>query len=706
MNDLNAIGDQNLGQLPGLIYLKVRDHLDISPTVQHGWRAFVAVLDGDFTMSDIDVAAIERVKSHNSCAAKLFNMLGARGMTIRQFVHYACLAEDNFIMDLFNLQAAIKIIDHPPEEVHVKEYDPLRLTVKASGRPQPRYQWYKNNNRMDGETQSILSFDETHGSDAGVYICVVHSEDMKQCLRCEPTTVIVDVESSDLEVKENPSSCFVVHSGNALFRCEVWGAENLTYQWYKGETALVDGQDVKGSQTRELRIYNIKSVDWQGWYYCEVSSRSQTVTTRGALLQLVSRMKKHHETTEYTATDKVVLLIGCSDYRGDKLLTAPINDVQALATSFQALNFKVVSLLNLTKLEIISAVHEFKELVSEGVYCVFYFCGHGFEGSSGLRYLVPSDAPLGYDNTHCIAAEQIFHVLLQKKPGNCCMILDTCRRIRPESKPEHNHFSAVETGNAIVCYATSYGLCAYEERDRGILVSHLKDILGEPIPIEHVFTRLRESLGKDTQVNVDNPSNPHKQIPDVKTNLSEPGRSFADSIVYTGYTSEFNRRQLAWHAAHKKPDARELEFSFADFTVTVQLDFQPEFSNILKVYMSVTDPGPTEECIAYVSGVPTDVGEKMQNKIISTGRSCQLNKTYVTITNIQRLKSPMNLEVTVKCKRASDQSHLEKAVRTDLGWPLVSSLHLWRERPDLSLRREAVEQEESSAGDESRDFYG
>ena len=50
---------------------------------------------------------------------------------------------------------------------------------------------------------------------------------------------------------------------------------------------------------------------------------------------------------------------------------------------------QVMSLLNLTRNEMISAVHEFKELVSKDVYCVFYFCGHGYE-ASGYRFLVPT----------------------------------------------------------------------------------------------------------------------------------------------------------------------------------------------------------------------------------------------------------------------------------------------------------------------------
>ena len=48
---------------------------------------------------------------------------------------------------------------------------------------------------------------------------------------------------------------------------------------------------------------------------------------------------------------------------------------------------QVVSLINLTREEMLAACDNFYKLLSSGVYGVFYFAGHGFE-SAGENYLV------------------------------------------------------------------------------------------------------------------------------------------------------------------------------------------------------------------------------------------------------------------------------------------------------------------------------
>ena len=47
----------------------------------------------------------------------------------------------------------------------------------------------------------------------------------------------------------------------------------------------------------------------------------------------------------------------------------------------------MVSLINLTRDEMLAACDNFYKLLSSGVYGVFYFAGHGFE-SAGENYLV------------------------------------------------------------------------------------------------------------------------------------------------------------------------------------------------------------------------------------------------------------------------------------------------------------------------------
>ena len=79
-------------------------------------------------------------------------------------------------------------------------------------------------------------------------------------------------------------------------------------------------------------------------------------------------------------SDKVALLIGNKHYHVQSLqLNTPENDCQDLAGILRSADFKVVSLVNLTKQEMDNAITYFMELIGPNVYSLFFFAGHGFE---------------------------------------------------------------------------------------------------------------------------------------------------------------------------------------------------------------------------------------------------------------------------------------------------------------------------------------
>lgn len=68
------------------------------------------------------------------------------------------------------------------------------------------------------------------------------------------------------------------------------------------------------------------------------------------------------------ATDKVALLIGNLNYSQHPGLMAPVMDVHKLANLLRQLGFRVVSLLDLTKDEMLAAIERFIQLLNRGVY--------------------------------------------------------------------------------------------------------------------------------------------------------------------------------------------------------------------------------------------------------------------------------------------------------------------------------------------------
>ena len=86
----------------------------------------------------------------------------------------------------------------------------------------------------------------------------------------------------------------------------------------------------------------------------------------------------------------MALLIGNSNYEG-KPLRCSKNDVKALTQRLQQLNFKTISLVNLTFSQLINAVEYFCSLLNNGMYAIFYYSGHGVEVNK-TTYFVPIDA--------------------------------------------------------------------------------------------------------------------------------------------------------------------------------------------------------------------------------------------------------------------------------------------------------------------------
>ena len=122
----------------------------------------------------------------------------------------------------------------------------------------------------------------------------------------------------------------------------------------------------------------------------------------------------------FTVTDKMALLIGNYKYKG-KPLKYSGNDVEAVAGKLRELQFKTISLVDLTLSQMARAVDYFCSLLSWGMYAVFYYSGHGVENqSTKTTYLMPIDAD---EFDQCINIDDI----KQAKQSKVIMILDCCR---------------------------------------------------------------------------------------------------------------------------------------------------------------------------------------------------------------------------------------------------------------------------------------
>lgn len=135
---------------------------------------------------------------------------------------------------------------------------------------------------------------------------------------------------------------------------------------------------------------------------------------------------------EKQCSDKVALLIGNKQYHVQNLqLNTPENDCQDLAGILRSADFKVVSLVNLTKREMDDAIDYFMELIGPNVYSLFFFAGHGFEHEQ-MNYMMAVDCTREKNPQLCVCAQDVLRRMQEGGAKLSIVLLDMCRVSAPQ----------------------------------------------------------------------------------------------------------------------------------------------------------------------------------------------------------------------------------------------------------------------------------
>lgn len=122
----------------------------------------------------------------------------------------------------------------------------------------------------------------------------------------------------------------------------------------------------------------------------------------------------------------MALLIGNGEYKGRPLKCSK-NDVEAVTSKLQKLDFKTISLVDLTLSQMARAVDYFCSLLDQGMYAVFYYSGHGLEYQvTKTTYLMPIDADEPVKLDQCMNVDDVT-AKMQMKKAKVFMIFDCCR---------------------------------------------------------------------------------------------------------------------------------------------------------------------------------------------------------------------------------------------------------------------------------------
>ncbi|XP_059703720.1 mucosa-associated lymphoid tissue lymphoma translocation protein 1 isoform X3 [Haemorhous mexicanus] len=501
----------------------------------------------------------------------------------------------------------------------------------------------------------------------------------------EHTEALRCLSHSGVKIIVQPDSQAVLSGQVVKLCCWATGHPFVQYQWFKQE------REVPHGNSPELVLSPV-SVKDSGFYICRVNSESSFMFSRWARLEVCELQDPPHEdlsdlqesdpeeesSHRPVATDKVALLIGNMSYWNHPQLKAPMVDVYELTSLLRQLDFKVVSLLDLTESEMRNAVDEFLLLLDEGVYGLLYYAGHGYE-NYGNSFMVPVDAPNPYRSANCLCVQNILRLMQEKQTGLNVFLLDMCRK-RNEYDDTILILDALKvTANIVFGYATCQGAEAYEIQQlglaNGIFMKFLKDRLLEDKKVTVLLDEVAEDMGKC-------PLTKGKQALEIRSSLSEK-RALTDPVQQSTSSAECLARNLQWAKAHELPESMCLEFQCG---VQIQLGFAAEFSNVMIIYTQIVKKPPEiTACRAHITDFPLDldVDPKEANKGTpeETGSylvSKDLPKhcLYTRLSSLQKLREHLIFTVCLHYEYSGIEETMDERKEINVGKPLIAKLGL------------------------------
>uniref|UniRef100_A0A8C8BJ36 Mucosa-associated lymphoid tissue lymphoma translocation protein 1 n=1 Tax=Otus sunia TaxID=257818 RepID=A0A8C8BJ36_9STRI len=437
-------------------------------------------------------------------------------------------------------------ITEQPVSVSVPVGYSFTLRCRAEGRTALQYQWFCQHrvpvgaqsvcHQIPGATKQDLPIT---AQQTQLYTCrindlyknAVFSDWVKvEVHQCVARGVPPRLWRGEPVIVLNPTEQRVEVGKPLQLQCAAMGVPAPSYQWYR------NGNLLEHQKKKRLWITHAKVSD-SGTYLCCASNSHGEHWSNAVDVHIGTC---HSE--KFFATGKIALLVGNNRYQHHPNLVAPVTDVFELSRLLEQLGFQVVSLLDLSKTEMVTAVSQFLQLLGKGVYAIFYYAGHGYE-HLGRNYMVPVDAPQPYAPENCISVQRILQKMQQQQTALNIILLDTCRKwYNPECA-----LSQVQPlepwGNTVYGYATSEDAEAYELQDgefsSGIFMKYLKKHILQEKKVTHMLEDVLEDIGRDPLVT-------GKQVMEIKHTLKE-ARSLTDPICPSGAAAEH------WGHGHGQP---------------------------------------------------------------------------------------------------------------------------------------------------------
>ncbi|KAM3868224.1 mucosa-associated lymphoid tissue lymphoma translocation protein 1 [Diretmus argenteus] len=681
----------------------------LDKSTSKGWRKLGEIVGSDrrFRVSsdEMEMCSLKVLEVEGSPTRTLLRLMGERGCTTGHLLDYLHTLGNSEAVQCLKPPGLQILIQ--PQSVAVISGRNLRLSCYAVGKSPVQYQWFKTKEEVPNSFSPDLVISPVHVKDAGFYICRVNCGDAFEFSRWAQVDVLNVAASyghsyhsleGRVKLVVQPQAQRLLVGKTLQLECGAVGRPIPRYQWHK------NGVPIPSASKRKLTIPYVMQ-DHGGKYRCEISGNNERMWTNEVEVVIAPRISiQFSEAMECSeddiyalgaspselllnslpgqlyATDKVALLIGNLSYRNHPQLKAPMVDVYDLTNLLRQLNFKVVSLLDLTESEMRNAVDEFLLLLHKGVYGLLYYAGHGYE-NYGNSFMVPVDAPNPYRSANCLCVQSILKLMQEKETGLNVFLLDMCRKRNVHDDSAPNIVLRV-TANIVFGYATCPDAEAFELSSsgfiNGVFVKFLKKRLLDDEKITVVLDRVAEDMGQFDATR-------GKQALEIRSSLSER-RALTDPILPGDSADLALAHNRQWAKAHELPESMCLDF---DCGAQIKLGFAAEFSNVLVIYTHIIKkPEDMSFCQAHVTDLSQDldVDPKEMNRetpeetgIYLLSSSLPQHCLYTRLSSLQKLREELVFTVCLQgtfTAMDDDPVHWSKSV--NIGKPLIARLDLHR----------------------------
>ncbi|KAJ8408271.1 hypothetical protein AAFF_G00256850 [Aldrovandia affinis] len=681
------MGDWNLGlgALRESVLSKLADLLD---NPKCGWRQLADAVSKQpqFRCSEKELVScsLQVLSARGSPSRRLLAMLADRACSLGFLLQCLKKIEHREAVQYLTATVMEQIrITVQPVAQQVPEGARLVLSCQASGPTALGYQWFKGKEEVPGSSTPDLVLCPFTLSQQGYYICRVHQGERFVFSQWAQVSVersgssssgnsssFFPSSASGLHITQQPRDLTITEGDCVSLECMAEGNPPPQYQWYRNKQPLLP------ANRPSLKIPCVTTAD-RGKYSCRVYNLYHEIWSDQAHVEIgpgfaVSWDENDagftpapaRQLSQFYATDKVALLMGNMNYQYHRQLRAPMADVHELTNLLRQLDFKVVSLLDLNRQEMHSAVTEFLLLLDRGVYGLLYFAGHGYE-NYGNSFMVPIDAPASYTSEHCLWVQDVLQRMQERETGLNVFLLDMCRKRNPNDDIIPQPGPLKVTANIVFGYATCVDAEAYEvnkdDLSNGIFISFLKKRLLEDDKVIVMLDRVAEDMGRCDITR-------GRQALELRSNLSER-RALTDRIQSSDCPATTSARNLQWAIAHVLPESRYLHFDCGVkpkdiISCTAQLS---DFSEGVDVDLKLTNQETAR-----------DAGSLLF--IVETAGRPEVHKLFTRLGALQRLKMELTFTVCLQYQYASMDEEVQEKTTVTVGKPLVAKLNLHQPR--------------------------